>query len=83
MTLVFYARMYCDVLVKLYNMFYVTGPLTKAALLLVIPANLPGDTGLSPWNRRAPKGSQLAKELYRKTCKVHFCDKIPYIVHCF
>lgn len=46
--------------------------MTKAALLLVIPANLPGDTGLSPWNRRAPPGSALAKVLFEKTCAVSF-----------
>lgn len=50
----------------------VSGPYTKAALLLVIPANLPGDTGVSPWNRRATPGSALAKMLLKKTCKVGF-----------
>lgn len=46
------------------------GPLTKAAHLLIIPSNLPGETGVSPWNRHAEPGSDREKELVQKTCAV-------------
>lgn len=47
-----------------------SGQLTKAVLLLIIPANLPGDTGVSPWNRHAKPGSAREMELLLKTCAV-------------
>lgn len=44
--------------------------MTKDAILLIIPANLPGETGASPWNRHAKPGSEREMELLLKTCAV-------------
>lgn len=64
--------------------FLFLGPLTKAILLLIIAANLPGETGASPWNRRAEPGSEREKELLEKTCQVRgiICS-VPAALACF
>lgn len=59
-----------------------SGPLTKAAQLLIIPANLPGETGASPWNRHAQPGSAREKELVEKTCAVSVFSPTGSLVLC-
>lgn len=44
--------------------------MTKSAQLLVIPSNLPGDSGVSPWNRHVAPGSEEEKEMLLKTYAV-------------